>query len=92
MGDNVVLCKDCKHHFRAWYDILFSSSKRHSMRCWKSFKEAEMDDDVVVGPKPKPEHYETCGIARLNSGTCGRDGKLWEPKDPKKFFVYLKRV
>ena len=90
--DNTVLCKDCKHAFRAWYDILFTSSKRHTMRCRKSFKEAHAEVDLVIGSVHRAEHYELCGIARLTSGACGKEGKMWEPSDPKKFFVYLKRV
>lgn len=92
MEEQTVLCKDCKHSFRAWYDILFMAPKRHSMRCNKSFKEAQVEIDLVIGNVPKAEHFETCGVARLSSGTCGKEGKLWQPKDPNKLFFYMKRV
>jgi len=90
--ESVVLCKDCKHSFRTWYDILFSSSKRYSLRCRLVWKSAEEEVDYVTGPKVKDEHYETCGVTRLKSGACGNEGKLWQPKDPKKFFTYMKRI
>jgi hypothetical protein len=39
-----------------------------------------------------PEKYEGCSAFRISSKDCGPDAQYWEPKDPKKFFVYLKRV
>lgn len=86
-----VLCKDCKHSFRTWYDILFMSSKRYSMKCRKSYKPAEDEEDLVLGPKFVPEHYESCGQTRIRSSGCGPEGKWWQPKDPKKLFFYIKR-
>ena len=90
--NQTVLCKDCRHSFRTWYDILFRTSVRYSLRCRKAFKATEEEIDYVTGPKVKAEHYETCGVTRLNSSVCGNEGKLWQPKDPKKMFFYMKRV
>ncbi len=89
---DTVLCKDCKHSFRIWYDIIFGGSKRYTMRCRKAYKQSEEEIDLVVGPKIKKEHYETCGTARIFKDMCGPEGKNWQPKDPKKMFFYMKRV
>lgn len=86
-----VLCKDCKHSFRAWYDILFMSSKRYSMRCRKSYIPSTDEQDLVLGPKRVAEHYESCGQVRIQRERCGPEGRWWQPKDPKKLFFYIKR-
>jgi hypothetical protein len=88
---DTLLCTDCKHSFRAWYDVVFLSPKRHSLRCRQSYKPDETEIDLVTGPKRTAAHYETCGMARLNSGTCGKNGKLWQPKNKKDLFKLIKK-
>jgi hypothetical protein len=62
------------------------------MRCRKAFKETQEEVDLVTGPVRKDEHFETCGVSRLSSGVCGKEGKQWQPKDSKNLFFYMKRV
>lgn len=75
-----------------WYDVLFMSNPRYTLRCKKLYKDNETEHDVVVGPIIKKEHYESCGIARIGSERCGPEGKWWQPKNKDKFFTYMKRV
>ena len=88
----LVLCKDCKHSFRTWYDILFGASKRYSMKCRLNYKSSEEDLDLVTGPKMVDAKYESCSLTRLNSQPCGESGKLWQPKHQKDIFKYIKHV
>jgi hypothetical protein len=88
----VVLCKDCKHSFRKWTDFLGFYAP---LRCRKSFTAESIEIDPVDGPTKKKAHYKTCSSERMFSNMheeCGKEGKLWEPKDKKNFFVYLKRI
>jgi hypothetical protein len=88
MGPNTdLLCKDCKHGFQLWYDRLFMTAKRHSLRCKMNYKSSESDENLVVGPKIISAHYQLCSISRFRSGPCGPEGKLWHPKNEKKMFL-----
>ena len=92
MSDKIVLCKDCKHSFRKWTDFLGFYAP---LRCRKFYFPERIEIDPVIGPEKKKAHYKTCSSERMFSGLnepCGKEGKLWEPKDKKNFFVYLKRV
>lgn len=96
MSDN-VLCKECKHSFRPLNDILLHGLfSGYAYRCKKAFKEKEVKVDLVIGSKIDPAHYETCSLVRLHAAdynnNCGKEGLWWEPKDNKKFFLYLKRI
>ena len=88
----VVLCKDCKHSFRNWKEFFGFYAP---LRCRKVYFPESVEVDLVDGPTRKKAYYKTCSSERLFSNTeelCGKQGKLWEPKDKKNFFVYLKRV
>lgn len=92
MSEQVVFCKDCKHSFRSWKEILFGYAP---LRCRKILRPAGVKIDPVAGTKKHKAFYETCNIERSWSSEnylCGKNGKLWEPKDKKNFFIYLKRV
>jgi hypothetical protein len=70
---------------------MFLTAKRHSLRCKKIYKPDETEIDLVTGPKKNAAHYETCGLARLSSGDCGKTGKLWQPKNKKDLFKLIKK-
>ena len=92
MSEQIVLCKDCKHSFRKWTDVL---SFYAPLRCRKRFFEACVEIDPVKGPTKQKAYYRSCSSERMFSGRdeiCGKEGKLWEPRDKKGFFVYLKRI
>lgn len=88
---DTLLCTDCKHSFQAWQDIIFFSSKRHTLRCKHAYKPDETEIDLVTGPKKNTAHYQICGLARMNSGVCGKAGKLWQPKNKKDLFKLIKK-
>ena len=86
-----VLCKDCRHSFTPWINwFLVPAQYRRS--CRKSYQPAREEFNPVVGTIRVPAKYEGCSTFRISSKDCGPDAQHWEPKDPKKFFVYLKRV
>lgn len=91
MSEEVVLCKDCRHSFRLIKEILFGYAP---LRCRKVFHPAGIKMDPVTGPKKTKAFYEDCSVQRSWAGDnpCGKEGKLWEPKEKKNFFVYLRRV
>jgi hypothetical protein len=89
---SALLCKDCKHSFRRWTDIILGNSERYTMRCRLNYKASEEDLDLVMGPKITEAKYETCGMTRLDSQPCGVAGKLWQPKNKRDLFRYIKKV
>lgn len=92
MNEQVVLCRDCKHSFRSWFEILTLYAP---LRCRKRFIQEHVEIDPVYGAKKQRAHYRSCSSERMFLGpseVCGKEGKLWEPRDKKDFLVYLKRV
>ncbi len=86
------LCKDCKHSFMSWQDRLSLAPKRYALRCRKAYKDVESDGNLVTGPSMTPAHYERCNLTRLPSSVCGKEAKLWEPKNEKKhMLLWLKK-
>lgn len=88
----IVLCKDCRHSFRKWTDFFGFYAP---LRCRKVYFPESIQIDPVKGPAKQKAHYRTCSSERMfsrNDELCGKQGKLWEPKDKKNFFVFLKRV
>lgn len=95
MTEPVVLCKDCVHSFRTFSDMLthgFNSS--FAYKCRKNYKNYEERINLVVGVKPVAAHYESCTITRsdYNQNSCGSQGRWWEPKHKKHYFIWLKRI
>jgi hypothetical protein len=86
-----LLCKDCKHSFRSLSSFWYWGSGAE-WRCRKAFVEETVEQDPVTGPKTVPAHYHRCSSARgdWRSAVCGKDGKLWEPKSKKHFFLAIK--
>lgn len=90
MGDEIVLCKDCKHRFVPIANWILPAEYRGL--CRKSYTPAHQEFNVVTGMKKVPAKYEGCSTFRIKSTDCGPQAKFWEPKDPKKFFTLLKRI
>ena len=95
--NETVLCKDCKHSFRTWGDLILHGFRSpHAYKCRKVYKKNVVEEDRVIGNKIKPAYFESCGLVRCHDASyknnCGKEGLWWEPKDNKKFFMYLKRI
>lgn len=88
-----VKCTDCRHAFRKLTSLPIWGSGVEWM-CRREWVEETTEFDPVNGPKTVPAHYMKCTYARAGyrDAPCGREGRNWEPKDKKNFFVYLKRV
>lgn len=86
-----VLCKDCKHAFRPWWFFL-DAGAAFTWKCRMAFLNEQIEHNPVIGKIVHPPTYESCNLSRFRGTACGPEGKLWEPKDPKKFFTYLKRI
>jgi hypothetical protein len=85
----VVLCKDCKHSFRSWPDILLGYRSAYAYKCRKNFEPDSTEINPVVGVVSTTGRYQTCSYSRLNSQVCKVIGVLWEPKDTKKHFFTM---
>jgi hypothetical protein len=87
----VVLCKDCKHSFRSFPDILLGYKNPYAYKCRKNFTPDSVDVSLVVGARSSEGKFENCSYTRLNSQPCKEAGLLWEPRDAKKhFFTIIK--
>lgn len=86
-----VKCVDCKHRKVTLADF-FSTSVKFRGTCLKTFVPEKRVFDPVVGDEVTPAHYESPSFARLSSRACGPDGKLWEPKNKKDLFKFIKHV
>jgi hypothetical protein len=90
---DTVLCKDCKHSFTPWHAWLQPS--RYALHCRKTFVNAHVDTNPVIGEIKVKAYYDTCQMTRLRSysdNSCGPDGRDWEPKKPRDLFKYIKHV
>jgi hypothetical protein len=70
-----------------------------NMHCKKSYVEAEIVPNEVMGPKISEAHYQRCSTARLHlisdkekDKNCGKDGRFWEPRNKKDLFKFIKKV
>ncbi len=89
-----LLCKNCKHAFvpleqRLMSVFAFGKLGRFDYRCRLAFKEDESEFNPVTGAVKVKRHYETCASTRMLSGICGKEGKLWAPKNKKDLFLVL---
>lgn len=87
MTTSRVFCVDCKYSIPTW-SVMGMGSDFYN--CKKSLDYIPVN--LVTG---KPER-SLIGCERFRSerwyDACGPDGKLWVPKDPKKLFMFMKRV
>jgi hypothetical protein len=90
---DTVSCKKCRHIRRDWSHFPFSFGSPYAFKCNIIFSKEEKLFNPITGvntiEKPKPL---SCISARSKYGDCGIEGRLWEPKHKRDFFVYLKRV
>lgn len=90
MSNEPVLCKDCKYCFRSLKEF-YSWGSGVEWRCRKAYKPAQVEQDLVLGPKRQAEYYERCTIARGTWGdaVCGVEGRLWTPKNTRRFLFKI---
>jgi hypothetical protein len=88
-----LLCKNCKHSFRSLSSFPIWGSGTE-WRCRRAFVEDIVEHDPVTGPKTVAAHYQRCSAARggWRSAVCGEQGKLWEPKNKKDLFLWIKNA
>lgn len=86
-----LLCKNCKHAFRSVLSLPIWGSGVE-WRCRKAWVEETTKPDPVKGPERVPAHYQRCMTARASytDSVCGKEGRLWEPKSKKYFFLAIK--
>lgn len=88
----IVPCKSCVHVRFNWANP-FSIGSQYAWVCNKIMSEEEIEINPIDGKeiRKKPER-KLCASARGKYGDCGPEGKLWEPKKEKDFFIYLKKL
>lgn len=86
-----LMCKDCDHSFIPWSDRVFFLSVKSHYKCRKLLNEVATNYNPVTGFEKVEKHYEGCMFARMNSGLCGPEGKLWTPKHKKDLFLAITR-
>lgn len=92
MSEPVLLCRDCRHSFRQWTDFLTLYAP---LRCRQRFISEKVEVDPVSGPSKQRAHYRSCSSERMFSGpdeVCGREGRLWQPRNARGFITYLRRI
>jgi hypothetical protein len=81
-----VSCKDCKYNRADWISRTFELDPK-SWECEQGITEGKID--VVTGKK-LPNIYRSCSYMR-GGPQCGADGRLWSPRNTKKFLFKLIR-
>ena len=96
MSDS-FLCKDCVHSFRkiSEFPNWFTG---HEWLCRKSYISEKIEHNPVIGPIKQKGYYERCHLARsehlrsLKEDGCGPEGYLWQPRNKKDLFKFIKHV
>ena len=86
-----VRCLDCKHRKVTLVDYLVASERVRGI-CTQTWVPESREFDPVLGEKIIKGHFENPMFARTSNRPCGREGKLWEPKDKKDLFKFIKHV
>ncbi len=90
---DTVLCKDCKHSFRNFSNVLYWGSGIE-YKCRKSFTE-KSNTDLVIGGTTLSIEYKRCSEFRLDApllNYCGPAGTFWQPKHKKDLFKFIKHL
>ena len=80
------MCKDCRHVIQNLWPLSYRGIDQWKFaRCLHAPIKALLDDDaqrLIYGRKVKQEtSYYYCSVERQQfAGSCGPDGKNWEPK------------
>lgn len=88
-----VKCTDCRHAFRKLSSLPIWGSGVEWM-CRREWVGEALEYNPVKGYETIPGHYMKCSYARAGyqDAPCGKEGRNWEPKDKKNFFMYLNRI
>lgn len=91
--DPVYYCKDCKHSRMGIADKIFTLGgligvSDVNYKCAKLPENAQVVEDMVLGPKKVKAKLPFCEIARNYRG-CGIEAKFWQPKHKKDLFKML---
>jgi hypothetical protein len=78
-----VTCIDCKHNKASWIRRHINSPTYWD--CNIGFVEPEYNP---ADGKTRPGFHRSCTSMRILR-ECGPEGKLWEPRDPKKRTFFL---
>jgi hypothetical protein len=93
MSNEHLLCKDCKHSFRATLGAYLLGS--YGYRCRVAFIPEQIKENRVTGPEKQEAHYVRCEAERLHVGLrgehCGRDAVNWAPRKPKDIFKLMQK-
>jgi hypothetical protein len=88
----LVRCLDCKHRKVTVADWFISSSARYRGVCLKAWVPEKREFDPVLGEQVTKGHFDSPGMARARDGACSKEGRFWEPKNPKDMFKFIKHV
>ena len=80
-----VTCTDCKHNRASWISRQFNSSVYWNCN---SVPPTPARYDPSDGTT-RPAYYTSCHAMRSYRSECGPEGKLWEPRNPKKRTFFL---
>ena len=92
METNQYLCKDCKHSRRTITRVLAHGFfSKYALECKISYKEANIENDPVIGPIKHKAEYQACALYRVREDDCGSSGKYWQPKEKKDLFKLIQK-
>ena len=86
-----VRCLDCKHRKVTLADW-FVAGPRYRGACLKTWIPEKREFDPVLGERFTKGRFESPQFSRGYDAPCGKEGKLWEPKNKKDLFKFIKHV
>jgi hypothetical protein len=96
---DVVLCRDCAHSHRPLTNLFTLGSSAYAWVCRRNPVPELKEVDPVIGVRKTKAHYESCAKSRMSRYTkdvredhCGPEGKFWQPRNSRDFFIMLKRI
>lgn len=93
MSNEHLLCKDCKHSFRATLGAYLMGS--YGYRCKLAHIAEQIKENRVTGPVREEAYYNRCEVERQSVGLrdehCGRDAVRWTPRHPKDIFKLMQK-
>ena len=93
MNNEHLLCKDCKHSFRATLGAYLLGS--YGYRCRLAYVPEQIKENRVTGPEKQEAFYTRCEAERLHVGLrdehCGREAVHWTPRKPKDIFKLIQK-
>ena len=93
MSNEQLLCKDCKHSFRATLGAYFLGS--YGYRCRLAWVPETIKENRVTGPTKELAYYARCEVERQHVGLrgehCGREATNWAPRRSTDLFKLIKK-